>query len=69
MSSKSFQLTNLLFLSRSICVSLGFNESQAFSKQHDHTVTDLEQMRAFAGVYYLVVSSLPVIILEPFSFD
>lgn len=69
MSSKSFQLTNLLFLSRSICVSLGFNESQAFSKQQDHTVTDLEQMRAFAGVYYLVVSSFPAIMQETLSFE
>lgn len=58
MSPKSFQLTNLLFLSRSICVSLGFNESQGFSKQQDRTAAKLEKMRAFAGVYYLVVSSL-----------
>lgn len=58
MSTKSFQLTNLLFLMRSICVSLGFNESQEFSKQQEHTVADLEQMRAFTGVYYLVVSSV-----------
>lgn len=64
MSSKSFQLTNLLFLSRSICVSLGFNESQEFSKQQDHTAANLEQMRAFAGVYYLVVSPLPTMIQE-----
>lgn len=56
MSAKSFQLTNLLFLMRSICVSLGFNESQEFSKQQEHTVASLEQMRAFTGVYYLVVS-------------
>lgn len=39
---------------RSICVSLGFNESQEFSKQRSKSVTSLEQMRAFTGVYYLV---------------
>ncbi|CAN8096408.1 unnamed protein product [Discula destructiva] len=50
--NQSFQLTNLLFLMRSICVSLGFNESQAVAK---HTESpSLEYMRAFTGVYYLV---------------
>lgn len=50
----SFQLTNLLFLARSICVSLGFNESQDGTKMQEHTSSCLEQMRAFAGCYYLV---------------
>ncbi|KAJ4391495.1 hypothetical protein N0V93_005112 [Gnomoniopsis smithogilvyi] len=53
-SPQSVQLTNLLYLMRSVCVSLGFNESQEFSKQQDHTVANLEQIRAFTGVYYLV---------------
>lgn len=53
-SAKSFELTNLLFLMRSICVSLGFNESQEFSKQQSTSLASLEQMRAFTGVYYLV---------------
>lgn len=60
MSTKSFQLTNLLFLMRSICVSLGFTESQEFSKQQQHTLANLEHMRAFSGVYYLVVSFIPI---------
>lgn len=53
-SAKSFELTNLLFLMRSICVSLGFNESQEFSKQQSPSIASLEQMRAYTGVYYLV---------------
>ena len=52
----SFQITNLLFLTRSIAMSLGFTESQAWTKQAEHTSGCLEQMRAFAGTYYLVTS-------------
>ena len=52
----SFQITNLLFLTRSIAMSLGFTESQAWTKQTEHTSGCLEQMRAFAGTYYLVTS-------------
>ncbi|KAH8880399.1 hypothetical protein GQ53DRAFT_669908 [Thozetella sp. PMI_491] len=50
----SFQMTNLLFLCRSICVGLGFTESQNVTKQNEHTSACLERMRAFAGTYYLV---------------
>jgi hypothetical protein len=50
----SFQLTNLLFLARSICVSLGLGESQASAKQQVHMSQSLERMRAYAGCYYLV---------------
>lgn len=50
----SFQMTNMLFLMRSMCVSLGFSESQDAIKQQEHSSTSLEQMRTFAGVYYLV---------------
>ncbi|KUI65676.1 Glycoprotein-N-acetylgalactosamine 3-beta-galactosyltransferase 1 [Cytospora mali] len=51
---QSFQMTNMLFLMRSMCVSLGFSESQNAMKQQEHNSTSLEQMRTFAGVYYLV---------------
>ncbi|ROW12058.1 hypothetical protein VMCG_00760 [Cytospora schulzeri] len=54
----SFQMTNLLFLMRSMCVSLGFSESQEAMKQQEHNSTSLEQMRTFAGVYYLVTMSV-----------
>ncbi|KAK3333658.1 hypothetical protein B0T19DRAFT_440404 [Cercophora scortea] len=50
----SFQMTNLLFLARSICSSLGFTESQSATMQREQTSDSLEQMRAFAGTYYLV---------------
>ncbi|POS71250.1 hypothetical protein DHEL01_v210357 [Diaporthe helianthi] len=50
---QSFQITNLLYLMRSMCVSLGFSESQAMNDQ-EHDSTSLEQKRAFTGVYYLV---------------
>lgn len=39
---------------RSICVSLGFNESQGFTRQRENDSASLEYMRAFAGVYYLL---------------
>lgn len=50
---KSFQMTNLLFLMRSICVSLGINESSLPSSSAP-TSASLERMRTYAGLYYLV---------------
>ncbi|KAI0128702.1 hypothetical protein BJ170DRAFT_682487 [Xylariales sp. AK1849] len=52
----SFQVTNLLGLARSLCLSLGFDEGQFGTKQPDHIPACLEQMRAFAGTYYLVTT-------------
>ncbi|KAF9871639.1 hypothetical protein CkaCkLH20_10837 [Colletotrichum karsti] len=64
----SFQLTNLLFLARSMCISLGFKDSPMSIKEkgiciivedpsapktEEQTSTRLELMRAFAGCYYL----------------
>lgn len=51
---KSFQMTNLLFLMRSICVSLGIHESLPSSAPQLHTSASLDQMRTYAGVYYVV---------------
>ncbi|KAG8165697.1 hypothetical protein KVR01_004249 [Diaporthe batatas] len=51
---QSFQITNLLYLMRSMCVSLGFSESQEAMNNQEHDSTSLEQKRAFTGVYYLV---------------
>lgn len=51
---QSFQITNLLYLMRSTCVSLGFSESQEAMNNQEHDSTSLEQKRAFTGVYYLV---------------
>jgi hypothetical protein len=50
----SFQLTNLLFLARSICVSLGLGESRVSAEQPEHMPEALEHMRAYTGCYYLV---------------
>ncbi|KAK0646039.1 hypothetical protein B0T16DRAFT_151968 [Cercophora newfieldiana] len=50
----SFQMTNLLYLARSMCVGLGFSELQGTKESNDHSSEFLERMRAFAGVYYLV---------------
>lgn len=51
----SFQMTNLLYLARSICMSLGLNEKgPGLLKERDHSSPSLEEMRAFAGTYYLV---------------
>lgn len=52
----SFQMTNLLYLARSICLSLGFNEAQRATPQEarDYSSATLEEMRAYAGCYYLV---------------
>ncbi len=47
-------MTNLLFLMRSICTSLGFTEAQKDTSPMDHSPRTLEQMRAYAGTYYLV---------------
>ncbi|KAM0820879.1 hypothetical protein AB5N19_06700 [Seiridium cardinale] len=54
--SNSFQITNLLGLARSLCLSLGFSESQMGTKYLDHGSACLEQMRAFAGTYYIITS-------------
>lgn len=51
---KSFQMTNLLFLMRSICISLGINESLGTSEPQAHSSASLDHMRTYAGVYYLV---------------
>ncbi|KLU84272.1 hypothetical protein MAPG_03316 [Magnaporthiopsis poae ATCC 64411] len=48
----SFQINNLLFLARSLCVSLGLGEPQGNSGPL--TSARLEEMRAYAGTYYLV---------------
>lgn len=54
-ASKSFQLTNFLYLLRSICLSLDFNESsQGPFKQKEHSSASLERMRAFMGSFYLL---------------
>ncbi|TLS22751.1 uncharacterized protein PpBr36_06044 [Pyricularia pennisetigena] len=61
----SFQITNLIFLARSICVSLGTGEGPSLSPlQPLGSMTSdplapesLEKMRAFAGTYYLVTSA------------
>lgn len=53
-NSNSFQLTNLLFLVRSICVSFGFKDSQRSTRPQTHDSASLERMRTYAGAYYLV---------------
>ncbi|KAL8356557.1 hypothetical protein RB601_001731 [Gaeumannomyces tritici] len=49
----SFQITNLLFLARSLCFSLGLGEPQG-SGGGPLTSARLEEMRAYACTYYLV---------------
>ncbi|GAB1320540.1 Transcription factor domain-containing protein [Madurella fahalii] len=49
-----FQMTNLLFLARSITAGLGFAETGALPDKGGYTSESLEKMRAFAGTYYLV---------------
>ncbi|KAK8126103.1 uncharacterized protein PG998_001862 [Apiospora kogelbergensis] len=49
----TFQVTNLLGLARSLCTSLGFNENKTEMEPRDYGAVQLEQMRAFAGTYYL----------------
>ncbi|TLD34309.1 hypothetical protein PspLS_00558 [Pyricularia sp. CBS 133598] len=61
----SFQITNLIFLARSICVSLGTGEGPSVSPlqplggmtSDPLAPESLEKMRAFAGTYYLVTSA------------
>jgi hypothetical protein len=51
----SFQLTSLLYLARSLCAFLGLHHVP--THHHDNnpaTPETLEQLRAFAGTYYLV---------------
>ncbi|ORY59091.1 uncharacterized protein BCR38DRAFT_477399 [Pseudomassariella vexata] len=52
----SFQVTNLPFLARSLCVNLGFNDNQIATRQAEHGSACLEHMRAFAGTYHLVTN-------------
>ncbi|KAK8090130.1 hypothetical protein PG997_005091 [Apiospora hydei] len=49
----TFQVTNLLGLARSLCTSLGFNENKTEMGPHEYGSEQLDQMRAFAGTYYL----------------
>ncbi|KAK4114046.1 hypothetical protein N656DRAFT_796558 [Canariomyces notabilis] len=49
-----FQMTNLLFLARSITTSLVFPDPGVVSDKDGYTSESLEQMRAFAGTYYLI---------------
>lgn len=49
----TFQVTNLLGLARSLCTSLGFNENKTVMEPQDYGSEKLDQMRAFAGAYYL----------------
>lgn len=53
-SLNSFQMTNLLFLARSMCNGLGFSELQGPPQLADNSSECLERMRAFAGTYYIV---------------
>ncbi|KAK0711171.1 hypothetical protein B0H67DRAFT_278024 [Lasiosphaeris hirsuta] len=53
-SLNSFQMTNLLFLARSMCNGLGFSELQGPPQLGDLSSECLERMRAFAGTYYIV---------------
>ncbi|KAK8041992.1 hypothetical protein PG993_006515 [Apiospora rasikravindrae] len=55
----TFQVTNLLGLARSLCTSLGFNENKTEMGAHDYGSEQLEQMRAFAGTYYLSTYKRP----------
>jgi hypothetical protein len=47
-------MINLLFLARSIATSLGCAELKSLPNDGGYTSECLEQMRAFAGTYYLV---------------
>jgi hypothetical protein len=50
----SFQVTNLLYLLRSLCANMGWAESQSqtAAKLKEAGSAGLEQMRAYCGVYY-----------------
>ncbi|KAL2188749.1 hypothetical protein L209DRAFT_680633 [Thermothelomyces heterothallicus CBS 203.75] len=50
----SFQMMNLLFLTMSITTSLGAVETKGIPDKEGYSSESLEQMRAFAGTYYLV---------------
>jgi hypothetical protein len=50
----NFQMINLLFLARSISSSLGSVESKSQLENGGYSSESLEQMRAFAGTYYMV---------------
>jgi hypothetical protein len=50
----NFQMINLLFLARSISSSLGSVESKSQLENGAYPSECLEQMRAFAGTYYMV---------------
>ncbi|KAK4123769.1 hypothetical protein N657DRAFT_573578 [Parathielavia appendiculata] len=50
----NFQMVNLLFLARSITLSLGSAEVKGFPGDGRYSSELLELMRAFAGTYYLV---------------
>ena len=54
----TFQMLNLLFLARSITIGLGSAELKDLPSQGDYDSERLEQMRAFAGTYYLVTMSV-----------
>lgn len=47
----SYQLTNMLYLARSMCLTLGFQESP-FGTTGERSMGDLNQLRAFVGCYY-----------------
>ena len=47
---KGSQLTNLLFLARSMCVNLGFKDT---NDQGEDQTDVLDNMRAYAGTYYV----------------
>jgi hypothetical protein len=48
----SFQVTNLLYMMRSLCVGYGWSESQNADKLKKMGSSGLEQMRAYCGAYY-----------------
>ncbi|KAL9941940.1 hypothetical protein ACHAQF_003419 [Verticillium nonalfalfae] len=49
----SYQLTNLLYLARSMCVTLGARDAQVGLTPTEAAARRLEYMRAFLGCYYL----------------
>ncbi|KAK4157889.1 hypothetical protein C8A00DRAFT_11257 [Chaetomidium leptoderma] len=50
----NFQMVNLLFLARSITTSLGSVDLKSVPDKEGYGTECLEQMRAFAGTYYLI---------------
>ena len=65
----TFQMLNLLFLARSITIGLGSAELKNLPSQGDYDSERLEQMRAFAGTYYLVTMSVGSHFLVPLGQD